>query len=69
VFRTAIKEQGMLVDILKLLKSPDIEMMNNAATVTFNVSVYYFYESVDQVYAFYETVTMYSVPRTLRAGK
>jgi len=38
VFRTAIKEQGMLVDILKLLKSPDIEMMNNAATITFNVS-------------------------------
>lgn len=39
MFRTAIKEQGMLVDILKLLKSSDIEMMNNAATITFNVSV------------------------------
>lgn len=45
VFRTAIKEQGMLVDILKLLKSSDIEMMNNAATVTFNVSVYWFSKS------------------------
>lgn len=29
----------MLVDILKLLKSPDIEMMKNAATITFNVSI------------------------------
>lgn len=29
----------MLVDILKLLKSSDIEMMKNAATITFNVSV------------------------------
>lgn len=29
----------MLIDILKLLKSPDIEMMKNAATITFNVSI------------------------------
>lgn len=29
----------MLVDTLKLLKSPEIEMMENAATITFNVSV------------------------------
>ncbi|XP_050423913.1 armadillo repeat-containing protein gudu isoform X2 [Adelges cooleyi] len=36
IFRTAIKEQGMLVDILKLLKSPDLTMLKNAAEITFN---------------------------------
>lgn len=43
----------MLIDILKLLKSPDIEMMNNAATITFNVSVLLINHVLNN--AFYET--------------
>lgn len=57
----------MLVDILKLLKSPDIEMMMNAATITLNVSVlltYMSYKLINRIhYVFYEIDVVCRGPR------